>query len=528
MQFRGTVPASSNLKYSDQTYKRLESRYAKWYGECNRDALSKIAGDEFYVVIPTKNNVENVISSWDNFQSLSYENYESHKIAIRHINRRYGHICQDNIASPEEVSSYIDYTKSPGYPGNSLGISSKAQLVEDNKFLEWWDSFQVDYDNEPLYTVSPKKEYLPIQNVKLKSNGGDEKLRLFTIPPFHLLYEQLRFGKRISNKLKMSGWSKFGFNPYRGGVDRLARGLLSKPIRFYYDISGWDKFLPLMKEVYKFLEGNDDSCTLTGSMRKAYDWMKKHSQEYLVKMYDGSVYLKPYGNASGSGTTTRDNILAHIFIVVAFLNEAYFDKFGCWPEDSLIWEQVIGLYGDDFIGAVDEAFDHVLKPGFLAAFFERYSMKLKFLEGGYDYPLEKMQFLGFNFKMVNGSYLPLFNQQRLATSMVYDGVDSLNREAFICRAFMLYFMSYTSTDHEVFRQAYKTLLGRIRTFEDLTKTEEVFVTLGVLTDTEMLGFYLGLESSQHDEFFDNFLSQQLEEDGFKNFFFENAGKKYAT
>jgi len=143
-------------------------------------------------------------------------------------------------------------------------------------------------------------------------------------------------------------------------------------------------------------------------------------------------------------------------------------------------------------------------------------MKLKFLHGGLDYPLEKMQFLGFTFRKIDGHYYPLFDTTRLATTMLYDGIDSLNREAFISRAFVLYFMSFSSDDHIIFRQAYGNLLSVYRRFGDLTVAEDTFVTLGLLSQSDMKQIYQGLESSYLSSVF-KFFSDPMEEEGFKNF-----------
>lgn len=514
LDFVGVVPATPNLKDSGDTYFRVESRFTGLYGEAGRNGLMEIAGDTYYISRPVICNVENVIESWDEKLSCSYAETESHKRGRMFLNAMYGSICKDSVMTEEEILETVDFQTSPGYPGNLWGIPSKGHLIRDDKFLEWWWKFRENYLNIPFYSISPKREYLPLSDLKLKSEGGRQKLRLFMIPPYHLLYEQLRFGKRISNRLKGYGWSAYGFNPYKGGVHEMALRLLSKRNRFFYDVSGWDKFLPLMREIYDFISAHDGSDEFGPSIKRAYDWMKTHSVEYYCKMWDGTVYLKSYGNASGSGTTTRDNILAHILIVASYLSEAYFLKNGTYPSNSELNDQVIYIYGDDFVGSVDDAFDFVLIDGFLDEFFQRYGMKLKFIKGGPDFPLQEMQFLGFNFNKVSESWIPKFDTVRLATTMIYDGVDPLNREAFISRAFMLYFMSFGSPDHEIFKIAYGNLVDNMRGRTDLTKTEEVFISLGVLSDSEMFEFYLGSEGSKNGEFLEFFSC--LEEVGFKN------------
>lgn len=513
LELVGKVPTSSHLKDDDISYYRSMSKFSNYYGPFKQPLVDK-AGEGYYIVRPIKANVDETLRSWDQKLDTTYENKPSFKLATQFLDKYYGVLCHDNVASVEEVCEYVDYNKSPGYPGNYWNINSKLELVRDVGYLKWWKENSYDFD--PYYTISPKKEYQPIDDIRMKKDGGRQKIRLFTIPPYHLLFEQLRFGKRISLRLKQYKWSAYGFNPYRGGVNALANRLLTKRVRFFYDVSGWDKFLPLMKSVFDFVERNSDVNSYPPHIKRAYDWMKRHSTEYLVKLYDGSVFRKKYGNASGSGTTTRDNILAHIIIVAAFLIEAYHIKNGCYPSYSDLDSQIVQLFGDDSIMAVDEDYDYVLHDGFLEGFFKSLGMKLKFLHGGYDYPLEKMQFLGFTFRKIRGCYYPLFDTTRLATTMLYDGVDSLGREAFISRSFVLYFMSYSSDDHIIFRQSYENLLKEYRRFGDLSVAEDTFVTLGLLSETDMEQIYQGLESSYLSSVF-NFFSDPMEEEGFKNF-----------
>jgi hypothetical protein len=82
---------------------------------------------------------------------------------------------------------------------------------------------------------------------------------------------------------------------------------------------------------------------------------------------------------------------------------------------------------------------------------------------------------------------------------------------------MLYFMSFSSDEYDIFKTAYYNLSQWYLTIGNLTTTEEVFAHLGVLSDDEMFAFYQGLESSRLDGVFDTFLPPFMEEEGFKNF-----------
>ncbi len=159
-----------------------------------------------------------------------------------------------------------------------------------------------------------------------KEDRAAHKIRLFQIPPVELLLGQLMFGKQISLNLMGYHWSAYGFNPFSGGFPALATSLLRKPRRGCYDVSGWDKFIPLMRTLYA-------SLTKFMSFRSPeeeahWKWVFKNTVAYFFKSDDGRVFLKTYGNASGTGVTTRDNIFMHVILFASALFEAYFQKNG--------------------------------------------------------------------------------------------------------------------------------------------------------------------------------------------------------
>nr|UQB75984.1 RNA-dependent RNA polymerase [Flumine Astrovirus 22] len=290
-----------------------------------------------------------------------------------------------------------------------------------------------------------------------------------------------------------------------GGTNHLAQKLLSKPIRFFYDVSGWDKYIPIMPELYKEIMTMTKEWLVDDDVEE-FTWMVRNTIEFVCVLYDGDIVHKKYGNASGSGTTTRDNILMHVIIAAAFLSEAYYAKIGKLPTFQLLSEQIVKLFGDDSVFAVDYEFDHVLHDkdspdGFLNTFYKRMGLKLKFLFGGENYDVEKMSFLGFTFKKVNGIYLPLYEPQRLATSFLHTNDKSDTLEAYVSKLFVLTLMSYATPEFDLFFKGYinvvNTLTGdlspELRSFSQLRLTPEI-----------LWGFYTGSESNYFTQspFFD--------------------------
>ena len=499
LTYFGKVPTGSNLK-TKPTFKRSKSVFNKHLGV--EEYLYQVAGEKFYLAVPTLENVEFSISAFENRPPTNFKD-KYHTKALEFLHTQYGSICNDCLSDSEEINNYIDYTKSPGYPANFFGFKDKRQLMECKEFQNYLLNNE-HLQTRPIWSVCPKEEF------KDKDDLLNLKIRLFTIPPYDLLYEQLRFGKKISEKLKSFKWSAYGFNPYSGGANRLAQRLLSKRVRLFYDVSGWDKFFALLPDVFAFIRANHK---IPDHLKKNFEWMCQNTTDFLFKTPHGFIFEKCYGNPSGSGTTTRDNILGHVIILASALIECYFIKYNEYPSWDLLNSQIIALFGDDSIISLDCEFDHILFDGYLAQHMAKYGLKLKFLFGGIDYPVEKMQFLGFTFKKMNEVYYPQYDIQRLCTSVVFENGRNASREAYTSRLFIIMIMSYPSEEHFPYLlTAFKNWCKFLNSRSDLLSPTEIsFVAMESITIATIQKIYLGWESSNISESLFFFISQRLEE-----------------
>jgi len=490
----GTLPGSE-IK-NKRLYSRRTSKFADYYGKVALQNLKEICGDKFYVVNTTETNYYKTVTSWDQKPSYSYEDEISFLFAKQFFEHYYAPIMSDCIASSEEIASYIDWTKSPGWPHTYFGFRTKEQLVHALTDTLFFDRV----GTPPVWNVAGKVEFKDIADIK------ENKIRLFQIPSFELLYSQLKFGKRISLLLMNYGWSAYGFNPYAGGFERLARRLLSKPYRGCYDVSGWDKFLPLLKDIYQTLlkRGNIPESEL-----EEFLWMVTNTCEFLLKLTNGNVICKDYGNASGSGCTTRDNIFGHIIIFAAGLYEAYLLKTGTAPPLSLVHDQLVHLYGDDNVYSLDEEFSLMCDEKFLGAHLAKYGLKLKFFFGGLNADLHTLSFLGASFKFKGDRWLPCYDVVRLATTMVYEQKE-LSLAQHLGKAFTLMVMSYPTEHFQVFYTAYASLVNSDIVKNNLDDpTIKSYAFVGAPEISSIIGFYTGSEASSLDGLMLDFSSDHL-------------------
>lgn len=493
--FRNLIPLGCVGNQKPPTYSFLpyvRSRHPLFTQFSTFPELAALAGDKYYQSRPTISNISKAILTLEkrpHFDPLVLQS-ESFMFATKYFMEQYGHLYKDGVASFEETVEYIDYSKSPGKTGTFSGLKSKKDLANDNDFREWFLS-KKHLGRPALWSASGKIEF------KEKEDLENDKIRLFKIPPFELLFEQIKFGKRASERFKNFKWSAFGFNPYSGGCNRMALALLKNNLRFFYDLRGWDKYIPILSEYYHVVSSCSD---IHKSEYNAFRWVILNTVNCQFVDPFGNVFLQSYGNPSGSGTTTRDNIGMHIMLVTAMLYEAFFSKYGRSPPRDLLNQQVIFIFGDDIIGSLTEEFEVLETPMFVENFFKKYGMETKYCTVQKYLPLTECNFLGFTFHLINGVYYPLYDITKLATSMVYQSTSSHTDLAFVSRAFTLFIMSYPHRSFELFRKAWMQICDYFSKSDDPGICS--YIAFRNVPDYEIIQFYQGVETSQVFDFFD--------------------------
>jgi hypothetical protein len=500
LKYIGTVPSGANFG-SRSNYREIHPISLKI---TRIQELRDIAKDHYSIVKPTNENVLFSIRALEQkpepkeFDPKFRECYEAAK---NHFTACYSQIFRDGVATNEETVEYIDFTKSPGYTGTHSELRTKYDLATDRSFARWFRA-NGHLKTIPLWVIYPKTEY------KLLADILKNKIRLFTIPPYDLLFEQIRFGKRATLRLKNHLWSAYGFNPYSGGVNKLANRLLKNDIFWCLDISGWDKFLPLMSDFYSYLTDLILS-DIPKDLQPNYLWMVEHTVKFYFKTPYGDVFKKDYGNPSGSGCTTRDNTCIHIWIITSALIYAYYKKYGFLPTSTILNSQPIMVFGDDVVGSVSEDFDYILTPYFWDNIYEAFGLKLKFVNCGRGI-FDQLEFLGFKFTKKNNHYYPKYDVERLATSFIYKGIDNDNYDAYISRTFTLMIMSYPTDHFQLFYKSYQDICDYFYTLSiEPSPTVLAFLTYRTLPLYEIEALYTGAESANSD-FLKFFLSGILD------------------
>lgn len=480
------------MKDDDNIASHIQTKHYKKLGP-HGQALKNLEGNVWSIVHPKKRNLDKTTQSWDHNRPTTYLDKENSLYltsAIHLFSTNYLWVFNECIMSQEQIMNAIDVMRSAGWPWGSLGFKTKGEVMASNI---WKNVFPyMDSNDIPIWSTSGKIEPKEIEDI------NKDKIRIFQIPPIHFLYYQLKYGKLASERLKMHKWSYYGFNPYRGGFDGLARKLLTKRNKFCYDISGWDKFIPLLHLIYSIIDEPTRINFTDPKDHEMWDWVMQNTCNFILKMPNGDVVLKDFGNASGSGMTTRDNIIAHIIVMCFLLTKAYHEKMGEMPSLELLEQQIVALFGDDCVASVDDEFNYICQFDWLKTNIWHFGLELKFLEVSTTDDLSRLSFLGAHFTLKSGKYLPRYSTSRLAFSCVY-GENQPRREEYAQKLFTLMVMSYATEEYQIFKDA-ATYYFKNEHFT--TPTELALQRSFPINDDSLWSFFTGAESCGfHDLFF---------------------------
>lgn len=374
----------------------------------------------------------------------------------------------------EEVMLDLDLTKAPGYFETWRGFRSKLDCVRAGVIHEYAD---ISITNEvPIWKVSGKEE------IKLRSDYMiKRKQRTFIIEPFNLLYHHKRIYGNQSAGMKGAGWSAYGFNPYEGGTHMLATSLNQHKRKGIIDIVGMDRRFPLMEEVYKIKD-------LFITPDPFQSWVRDNNICSTLVLPNGDVIKKSWGNNSGSGSTTLDNILA-----MDIMTNHTFLRAGA-PYHKLLNLVHAAIFGDDLVWSDDLPLsDDTLREVFIET-FAMYGYELDPYKTQSE--LEGLDFLGFVFKKVGDQYVPCYNLERLAFSFSHVEGVNIDPEKEISKMMSLMLMS-TGHGPEIYNQFRSSLLQVIVRTDCDTANRIKKCGLGdVPTYEEAFAWFAGFEGKE--------------------------------
>jgi len=352
------------------------------------------AGDYCYTY-DTKRTLDVSVRKMDKAVCRNYLDHPLWPACVSLLHKKWGPQLAVSQMTPSEIIQDMDLTKAPGWLETHRGFRTKGDCILGGLIDEFMDSTILK--EIPLWKVSGKNE--------IKETAvyvGEMKQRTFIIEPMSMLWQDKKIFGRQNEAIKDFWWSAYGFNPYEGGVSRMADRLSHFKRYWEWDVKGFDRLFPHMKDV------QDLRCeSIPDDPFK--QWVARNKQISTIVLPNGDVVEKSWGNNSGSGTTTGDNIIGMSFpIILAFLelglNEVEIDSI---VECFIFGDDVLG--GDN-INVSDEVFREVFVKTFSLFGFEFDPFVI-------SHSLEGMTFLGFSLHEIEPRvFVPIYKLPRLCYS----------------------------------------------------------------------------------------------------------------
>jgi len=448
----------------DFNYEMPKGFASKYVSTHNSELLEKWA-DDMVITKSTFETLDISVRKMDNFPLYDFTDDSEYLKACTILKDRYleGLLCP--ILTLDETIVSIDRTKACGFIENQCGYRSKGDWIDAGYISEMWHD---DVLKEiPLWKVAGK-----IESENRVTYLEDHKQRTFIIEPIGLYFHHKRIYGAQSIAMRGCFWSAYGFNPYEGGVNKLANRLMKHRRFWMWDAVRWDRKAAWMRAVYTL----KNMCLPEDKFK---EWVTEHNVNSHLVLPNGDLIYKTWGNNSGSGSTTVDNILGMSLIIIHALlrlskgdpNIVDLVEAACFGDD---------VVGSDSINCSDEEFEKVFRET-----FNMYGHELDPFIVTRD--IERLEFLGFRFKNLGGWYGPLYNLGTLAKSFLYS-VEKISRDGEISKMLSLLMMSagHGLEIYTVFRDALNEVITKSET--DLAKRLARF---GVPTHDEALEFYRG-------------------------------------
>jgi len=439
---------------------------------------------EFYLTQADAKSLDISIRKMDFARVTLYKQNACWKEAVDLVYNMNMEVWKSGIASPEEFVILMDFDTASGCPWAQLGLKKKKDCVKSPYVMAYTLDIDRVIKERPIWRVVGKREWM---HKDLIDKG---KVRTFIIPPFHLYWWQCVLFHRQGVAIKLRWWSAYGFNPYMGGVNVMAKRLLTRRKYCSYDVAGWDRRLPVMRKIYRM------RCRYHPEyLRDVSDWTAENSCCSLLVLPNGVVVEKDIGNNSGSKKTTDDNIVGHELILTYSLMNYYRNRASI-KRDPEFHDLPAYLFGDDNIMGLDDIDDNDVFEEEMRGRFGDFGLGLDpFL---ISENLEDHTFLGFKFKQLDsGDWIPMFDQSRLLASFCFM-IEVQDKDAQISKMWALTLMAAGGERYtfELMRRATKSVLKNLEW--GVSPVIDSLKRVGLPNYDRVLAFYLGIESSSEE------------------------------
>lgn len=403
----------------------------------------------------------------------------------------YPYMGNSRVRTLEEVIAKLDMQTSTGAPFN-LFYPTKAEIFEacGPLIMEWLkDDWEV-LANDPLWTClctnSLKEEIRPTEKTLLN------KIRTFTAMALDLTVHGNRLFADMNERMNDSHLktaSMVGMSPYEGNWNRMFHKLNVFKNGYALDESEYDSSLRnyLMwgcaKLRWSMLRSEDRTPENLQRLKTIY----RNLINSLVISPDGVLVLKLTGNPSGSPNTINDNTLI-LYTLMAYAwimncpNEPNYEEF----EDNTAKV----LVGDDNTWTVSDYAHPFYNARTVIAEWKLIGVTTTTdcLEPRLA---EELDFLSAHTVFLKGQAIPVYDRDKLMTSMLYAPRKHLTPATTLQRAAALLTVGWTDIP---FRKFCRELIDWLLLKYDKTMAEDevwILAKCGILSDERLFHLFMG-------------------------------------
>lgn len=475
------LPIEAKCELYDPVYTNLISEYF-------HETYYPQKGD-FVISKPTKDRVVDSVLKMDKepcYDFLNESNSPYFEKAYSLFLEGYDDVFRSPSSSINTVLSEMNFDTATGVVMRDLGIKKKTEFFGTPECVVSLYSETIT-ESLPIWTVSPKVEKLT--SVEYIEN---KKIRTFIIEPVEsVFWRKVYFGGQ-NIAMKEFWHSAYGFNPYHGGVQRYARELLRHKRFWMFDGKRWDRLASWMRHVWQ-------ARTQYMTQNPIVQWLVDGILKQILLTPWGDVLIRDYGNPSGSGTTTTDNILGMTLVtlyclviaakgdVAAVTNNTWFRCFG---DDN---------HGSDSLSCSDDELRNAFVLG-----FSHFGVELDPLIISNE--LTDLEFLGFKYlEVFPGQYIPQYPRDKLLTTFFHD-LHTLDPEQSLQKLLSTLLMSGGQG-----REFFDDLACEIKSIaSSLQFKRKLNFLSSIPTYDQVIAWYLGYEGCYGFDSFFNFFYESSE------------------
>jgi hypothetical protein len=340
-------------------------------------------------------------------------------IAFSWTERHFGpYMAGARIKTLSEVVDGLDKTTSPGVPWTKKYATKRAMIDQWKDFEQYmeddWARLQ-DENYTAIFGNSLKEEIRLVEKIKQNS------LRTFTAGPIEMTIHGNRLFEDMNERFYASHIktaSVVGFSPLKGGWNELYLKLKRFNNGFALDESQYDSSLraymmwgcALLR--WRMLRPEDQTPENLTKLKVYY----RNLVNTVIITAEGVFVMKQGGNPSGSVNTISDNTLI-LFTLIAY----------AWimlsPESLRTYEAfddnlALALCGDDNTWTASDEAVQFFNATTLIEQWKNIGITTT-TDSMLPRPVEDLDFLSAHTAFIEGKAVPLYDREKLLTSLLY-------------------------------------------------------------------------------------------------------------